>query len=62
MDNAVKKSAEYAPNALIVIRSAVSVGYVADIRVSCGRDNIIFLPKFFREGKALFDSKLLIIT
>ena len=56
VEDVVRQAAAYAPEALIVIKSTVPVGYTKSLREKTGLRNILFSPEFLREGKGLYDN------
>ena len=52
----IAQVAEIEPNACIVVKSTIPVGFVEDVRERFETDAVIFCPEFLREGKALYDN------
>lgn len=56
VEAAVESAMKYSPNAVIIVKSTIPVGYTERIRKTYNNQNIIFSPEFLRESKALYDN------
>ncbi|HJO65915.1 MAG TPA: nucleotide sugar dehydrogenase [Sphingomonas sanguinis] len=56
VETVISLAKTHAPNATVVVKSTIPVGFIDDVRVRLGTNQVVFSPEFLREGRALHDN------